>query len=229
MNLLSENARVVDLTHSIYPGMQTFGAPWHKSVAFETLGTIESVGRRTTHVHIGTHSGTHIDAPSHFVAEGKSIEKLNLDLFNGLARKIDLSHCKEGEAVSVEALKRACGDEPPGTRTVLSYGWSHMYGSSNFYTSSPFLSEGAANWILDSNVKFLGYDTPMPDSPVNGFASDCDSPMHKLFLQAEVPLLEYMNNLELLPKTFFLSANPLPMLDLDGSPVRCVGIVNLDD
>jgi arylformamidase len=229
LSLLSENARVIDLSHPIYPGMQTFGAPWHKGVEFESLGTMESVGRRTTHVHIGTHAGTHIDAPSHFIPEGKTIEKLNLRVFNGAATKIDLTHIEKGESVTLEALKRACGDLPLGTRTILCYGWSHMYGSSSFYTNSPYLSEDAANWLLDQNVKFLGYDTPMPDSPNHGFGTDCDSPMHKLFLEAEVPLLEYMNNLEQLPKTFFLSANPLSMIDLDGSPVRCVGIVNLDD
>jgi kynurenine formamidase len=226
LNLLKGFTKVVDLSHPISPTMQVFGQSWHKPVAFDELGSIEAVGRRTTHIHIGTHSGTHIDAPSHFIVEGDSIDILNLEIFNGFATKVSLEMVEPKKAVTIEMLKRAIGEQSLSERIVLSYDWSCRYGNKSFYTDSPYLVEDSAKWLIDMGVILLGYDTAMPDRPEDGFGSVCDSPMHKLFLEAGIPLLEYMNNLEMLPRDFYLTANPLRLEGLDGSPVRCIGLYN---
>lgn len=224
MNSSQEGKRVIDLSHSIYPKMMVFDAPWHREVQFERLGNIESVGRRTTHIHMGTHVGTHIDAPSHFIEDGKPISEIELDRFVGPVTCLDLSAAKPNTEIELETLKQALGKDAPNERIILYFNWARYFGSKNFYTDQPYLGTAAAEWILQFNPKLLGYDIAMPDNPLDGKNSACDSPMHKKFLGAGIPLLESINMTEYLAKNFSLIALPLNLKDLDGSPVRCVAV-----
>ena len=224
MNSSQGAKRIFDLSHLIYPKMMVFDAPWHKEVEFESLGHIDSVGRKTTHLHMGTHVGTHIDAPSHFIKNGKPISDIDLDRFIGPATCLDLSHTKPYAEVNLEDLKKALGDNAPHERIILYFNWARYFGSKTFYRNQPYLGAAAANWILQFNPKLLGYDIAMPDNPLDGKNSDCDSPMHKQFLEAEIPLLESINMTRYLGQNFSLVALPLNLKDLDGSPVRCVAI-----
>jgi len=217
-------SKVIDLSHSIHPKMMIFDAPWHRSVEFESLGVIDSVGRRTTHLHIGTHVGTHVDAPSHFIKEGKSVSELSLDRFIGPATCLDLSSVTPRTEVKVDTLQRALGNSTPNKRIVLYFNWARYFGLPVFYKEQPFLGDEAADWILQQNPDLIGYDLAMPDNPLNGKDSDYDSPMHKKLLGLGIPLLESMNITEPLPKNFYLVALPLNLVNLDGSPVRCVAL-----
>jgi len=71
--------------------MTTFPRPWHRETIIETMGTISSFGRRTSYISIGTHSGTHVDAPSHFIIDGTSVDKIDLSRFFGTAQVFDLT------------------------------------------------------------------------------------------------------------------------------------------
>ena len=217
---------IVDLTHPIADGMQTFPVPWHPRVMFQTLGRFSVEGRRTTQVTIGTHTGTHVDAPSHFIEGGATITDLALQTFLGPASLIDLSGLEAGTRVTADHLAAATAATPPlRPRVFITYDWAKRFGTSSFYRNNPFLTEGAAQWLVDSGVILLGYDTAMPDSPDDDASSDCDSPMHKFFLSRGIPLVEYVANLKGLPPTFEVSVLPLALVGLDGSPVRCVAEV----
>ena len=105
MNYLEDITKVVNLTHSIHEGIQIFPKPWHKRVIFETLGRIQKVGRNTTQLHFGTHTGTHIDAPSHFIQDGKTISEIELTRFVGTAYLIDLTHLQAKHPVSIKDVE----------------------------------------------------------------------------------------------------------------------------
>jgi arylformamidase len=62
----------------------------------------------------------------------------------------------------------------------------------------------------------------MPDNPLEGFGSDCDSPVHKIFLSEGIPLLENLRIENPIDHLSTLVALPLKLEGLDGSPVRCV-------
>jgi len=225
LSLLSGSKfEVVDLSHEIFPGMQVFGAEWHRDVSFEPLGRIERVGRRTTQIHIGTHSGTHIDAPSHFIESGKTINELSLDVFIGRATKLNLRDVPKRAEITADYLQQNFANTSFERRVIIDFNWSRNYGSSLFYTDHPFFTVEAAQWLVGKGIELLGYDTPMLDNPEHGHASDCDSPIHKVFLELGIPLVEYMNNLNLVDEEFMLIAAPLNLRELDGSPIRCVGI-----
>lgn len=213
-----------ELSHQIHPGMQTFPVPWHRPVDFISLGTLEEVGRRTTHVHIGTHSGTHIDAPSHFIKAGAAISDMPLERFSSRAVLLDLRDAEAGQPVDIDKLMNTpVVSALPGDSILLNFGWSKHYGTESYYPDQPFLSEAGMEYLLSFEPTIIGYDIAMPDNPENGRGSDCDSPMHKLALGNNVLLLENLKFPNDIPESFELLAFPLNLMDLDGSPVRAVG------
>ena len=74
---------IIDLTYLINEQMITYPTLWHPKVSIQRLGKIEEVGRNTRKIILGTHTGTHIDAPLHFIKDGKSIDKIPLEKIVG--------------------------------------------------------------------------------------------------------------------------------------------------
>ena len=100
-------------------------------------------------------------------------------------------------------------------------------GTAEYYSDHAYLSDEACRWLVDQGCRVLAMDTPQPDNPLNGRASDNDAPAHKILLGAEVILVEYMVNLgSLVPYSEVqLVVAPLKILEGDGAPARCFAIV----
>ena len=217
---------IVDLSHPIKDGIQTFPGGWHPNVAIQSLGRLCVEGRRSTRIELGTHTATHIDAPSHFIEDGASIDRIPLELMTGAASVIDFRHLSHRTAVSAEAMVAALPDELHTPRVILRFGWSKHYNTPTFYDSYPYLTLEAAEVLIDKGVRLLGYDTPSPDDPNNGRGAELDSPVHKILLTSNVWLVEYLNNLDALPMNVHFCALPLPLVGVDGAPARCIGVVD---
>lgn len=210
-----------DWSHPINPGMQVFGASWHRQVTFEQLGSIAAVQRRTSQIHIGSHSGTHIDAPSHFVSKGKSIDEVELWRFEGLLHVVDLSFVEPGTAVQWKDLTgRLPSFLPQSVALGFYFGWAHRYGTPNYFSEQPFFSREAAEKIAAREPKLVAYDIAMPDNPLDGFGATDDSPVHKIFLSRGIPLAENLNMQGQISEKLRFIAVPLGLSGLDGSPVR---------
>ena len=97
--------KIIDLSLTIKDGMTTFPVPWHPRVEISTQGRIGIEKRETKKLIIGTHTGTHCDAPKHFLKKGKSIDSISPEIFFGEAIVIDLSF-KRKENVHVPVPKR---------------------------------------------------------------------------------------------------------------------------
>ena len=69
----------IDLSYNIEEGMLTFHTHWHPKVSIEQMGEIEKEGRESRKIIFGTHTGTHVDAPLHFIKNGNSIDKIPLE------------------------------------------------------------------------------------------------------------------------------------------------------
>ena len=94
-----------------------------------------------------------------------------------------------------------------------------------FYNEYPFLSENAAQWLVENGVRLIAMDTPSPDNPAHSRGTSKDSPNHKVLLGAGVVLVEYLANLKSLTAAEVeLIVMPLKLKGCDGSPVRCVAI-----
>ncbi len=221
---MTENDRVVDLTLSIEEGMTTFPVHWHPSVEISQLGRLHYEKRETRKLVIGTHTGTHMDAPRHFIPGGATIDQIPPALFVGDCVLVDLTDFGPFQEVTKADMERALGGRRP-KRLMMRFDWSDQIWTDRYYTDHPFISEECAQYLVDIGVKLLAMDTPMPDNPKNGRNSDNDSPNHYILLGADVILVEYVTNLKALGdvEDFELFVLPLKVKDGDGAPVRCVG------
>ena len=217
--------RVVDLTHDIREGMTTFPGPNHPRVEVTVLARHHLEGRATRRLVLGTHTGTHVDAPLHFLPDGGSVDQLSLESLVGPAHVVDLSDAEPLEAVDVERLRAALGGRPQHPRVLLRYGWSHRFDTESYYVDWPHLAEEVCPWLVEHGVRLLGMDTPSPDDPRLGFGSERDSPNHHVLLGAGVILLEYLANLDQLQSPdVFLVALPLRVAGADGAPARVIAL-----
>ena len=220
------SSRIVDLTMSIEEGMQTFPTHWHPFVEITQLGRHGLENRETRKLILGTHTGTHIDAPRHFIPGGKTVDQIPLEQLVGSASVLDLTAFGAGAEVGVKDIALVLGDRS-AERVLMRFDWDRTLGTMGYYNDSPYLSEDAAQWLVDKGCRLLGMDTAMPDNPKNGRGCTKDSPNHKILLGNGVILLEYMVNLAALTQPVVqLVVAPLKIKDGDGAPVRAFAILN---
>ncbi len=216
--------RIIDLTFPIHEGMTTFPTHWHPFVEVSILGRHGLENRETRKIVIGTHTGTHCDAPRHFIPTGKTIDTVSLDVLVGPATVLDFTSIKKFKEVQVKDFQSQLGEKRP-ERILMRFDWSDNWGKMEYYSDHPFISEEAAQWLVDRGVTLLAMDTPMPDNPINGRGTANDSPNHKILLGNNVILVEYLCNLKALKKKEVeLVVLPLKIVDGDGAPARCVAI-----
>lgn len=210
---------IYDLTYTIEEGMLTCGTAWHQAVEITPMGTIQNVGRNTHCIVIGSHSGTHMDAPYHFIQNGKTMEELAIDSFWGEVNVIDFRHKKQGDIVTLEDIKNVVVSE----RLLFAFGWCRYWKTDKFYRGYPYFTTDAVEYLVRNGMKFMAMDTPSPDKAdaINIIQGD-DSPNHKILLQNEVIIVEYLNNTDILQsdKTYEIVALPLKVSGADGSPAR---------
>lgn len=209
---------IIDLTYPIQEKMLRFDAPWHPEVSIKQLGSIDTVGRETRQISFGTHAGTHIDAPRHFVKKGKTIDQIPLDVLMGEVGIVDFSFLEENGFVTVEMLR----DVKLTKRIIFKFGWGKYWGDSKYYKGYPFFTKEAADYLVSGGVVLVGLDTPSPDDSRIKLGSLRDSEIHKIFLTSGVILLEYLGNMEKIMdyNGWHIIAMPIKIENGDGAPSR---------
>ena len=216
--------KIIDLSLHIEEGMMTFPTHWHPVVEVTILGRHGIEGRETRKIVLGTHIGTHADAPRHFIPNGRTIDEVPLDILVGPATVVNFSPCRALQVIDVPDLKAKLGNKVPA-RLILRTDWSEYFGQMAFYNEYPFFSEAAATWMVENGVRLIAMDTPSPDNPAHSRGTAKDSPNHKVLLGAGVVLVEYVCNLKSVTASEVeLVVLPLKLKGCDGSPVRCVAI-----
>lgn len=193
------------LTNSIahWPG----DTPFSYETAFtkEQTGSV-NIGRITTSLH----TGTHVDAPFHFNDEGEKILDLDIELYIGPARVIDVSGY---EKVDSEVLKKF---DLEGTERVL-LRTSVPNDSEVFPNRIPELKEDMADYLGSKGVRLLGVDVPSVDQ-----LDSKEMETHHALYRNGIHILENIMLDEVKEGNYELIALPLPIKDGDGSPVRAV-------
>ena len=176
--------RIIDLSYSIHEGMTTFPAHWHPILEITQLGRHGIENRETRKITMGTHCGTHIDAPRHFIPNGATIEQIPLEWLVGPARLLNFTPVTmKKQEFGVDEFRHLLGDHKP-ERLILRFDWSDHWGSMSFYYDHPFITDEAAQWLVKRGVRVLAMDTPQIDSPDHGRNGPKDSPVHKIMLSA---------------------------------------------
>jgi kynurenine formamidase len=213
--------RYIDLT-------VPFNGKFRFRIGVERSRSFEKDGRQTSSYTISAHAYTHIDAPLHMFKYGKSIDIFPVDYFIGEAAVLDIPK-KQNEAIGVEDMERAGIHAKDGDIVIIRTGWlEKMWGKEEF-ADSPYLTEGAADWLIKLKARMACYDFAMDyverDFFRKGFAKTEDFVIHLKLLRNEVLNLENLNNLSKISKSRVkLIALPIYLVGFEGAPCRAVAV-----
>jgi len=211
---------LVDLSHPLEDGMPVY--PGDPVVRIRSATTVEEHGYNVLHVRMGSQTGTHVDAPYHFLDDGARIDQLPLELFLAPAVVVDVRNRPPRTAITWDDLESVARRLGPGTALLLHTGWDVHWGT-DAYFDHPFLHGEAAARLVDAGVRTVGLDalsldeTVLDGEPAGGFAA------HLAVLGAGGVIVENLRGLErIVSPEPILSVLPLRLAGADGAPVRAI-------
>ncbi len=207
----------IDLTHTLFSGMPVY--PGDEPPRFNDVATLVDHGYRERRIQMGSHAGTHMDAPAHMLEAGLTLDLMPLDAFIGMGFVLDARGLKSIERCHLEAFECAISN---CDFLLLHTGWSERWGRPDYFDAIPCLTPDAALYLGGKNLKGVGVDAPSVDA-----MDSADYPIHKSLLERGFVIIENLMNLDqLLGKSFEFYALPLNLENAEGSPVRAMARVN---
>ena len=217
--------RMIDLTLDIYDGMPTFPTHWHPRVEVTILGRHRVEGRATRKLVLGTHTGTHMDAPLHFIEGGQSIDEIPLETIVGEAAVVDLTDKGALATITAQDLEARGSAVQKGGIVILRTDWWKRWETRAFYFEHPHLTRDACQWLLDHQVQTVATDIPDIENPAEELPPGTPGPLHVLLMSEGVILVENLTNLDRLTREHvFLIALPLKIRGSEGSPARVIAL-----
>lgn len=206
-----------DLSHLISQDMQVY--PGDPQPRFKPFATMEKDRMNVTNIVLGSHTGTHVDAPKHFFAGGNGIDREPLNKFIGEAIILDLSNVIGGKGVTDAELDNYSKVIKRNDILLLYTGTNNKREKDLKSNSFTHLEVSAAEWIIDHGTKCVGIDTLSVEK--YGFKEGLT---HKKLLSNNVGIIENLNSniREFVGKRMFLVCLPLMLEGLDGSPARAL-------
>lgn len=198
---------VIDISLPVKPDGITY--PGNPEVTFETLPTTANV---ITKIGLGSHTGTHVDVPSHSIPGGTTIDQIPLELFCGMARVLDLTSAK----VSISVFDLESKSIQAGERILLKTSNSARW-NEGFFPDFVFLSPEGAAYLASKGVVLVGIDSLSIKQKGNP-----DNTPHTNLLDKGIPILEGLDLSEVEEGEYELVCFPLKFIGIDGSPVRAV-------
>ena len=206
--------RIHDISLPVSPSLPVW--PGDPAIELEQTQSMDQGSEyNLTHLSSSVHIGTHVDAPLHFLSDGRSVDQLPLDVLTGLCYVVQLP---DGvDAITAEVL-----DGVPlakGTTRILfgtrnSHGWAS--GETEFQPDFVAITEDGAEWLVVRGIQLVGVDylsvAPYEDTV----------PTHRVLLQAGIIVVEGLN-LSQVPRGFYdLYCLPLKLVGVEGAPARAI-------
>ncbi|MFD1708611.1 cyclase family protein [Siminovitchia sediminis] len=209
--------RMIDLSLPLQNDVPVF--PGDPEPNIRPATTIEKNGYNTSFLDIGSHTGTHVDAPFHFRKEGKTMDQLPLNYFMGEGVIIPATHKKGGEAITLEDASPYFDKLGPGKVALIHTGWTKYLGEDNYF-NHPYVDIQVVVKMLNLGVRTFFIDALNIDPP-NGE----DFPAHEAITVVNGIIGENFTNFNQINFDHpFIIALPLNITKGDGSPVRAVAL-----
>lgn len=204
--------QLVDLSHPLVSGMPVY--PGDPEVAIRQALSVHADGVAVAHLDLGSHAGTHLDAPSHSIEGGRTVDEIPLELLWGPARVL------RAPAAAGQEIGVADVSVPAALPRIVcvATGWDSRFGAANM-TEHPFLSRELAELLWVRGARVLGIDTLSPDASAS---PELGLPVHEFWLGNDGVIVENLTALAHVPDEVELSLLPLRLAGVDGSPVRAV-------
>ena len=204
--------KIVDLSHSLFHGAPSYPSDPDISIVKE-----KDFYRDHSQLHsiqFGTHSGTHLDVPSHIIEGGKTLSDFSLDAFFGIAIRVRPENYLEIKQYiqKIDAV-------------IFDTDWYKKINDPEtiFGENRPKIPADLVQLIVNNNINIFGCDLPSVDA-----SGSKEKPVHHALLSNNIIIYESLTNLDQLPilQPFKFYGFPLALKDLDGSPVRAVAFVD---
>ena len=206
------NERLYDISASIYHDMPVY--PGDPRVCIRSYADVRKGDPFNGLIlSLGSHTGTHIDAPYHFDPQGLTVDNLPLDIFYGcaLVREVDGVDFVDEDVLSLL-------DIPDGTlRLLLKTSNSRFWEQSVFNEHFVSITAGGAQWMVERGIKLVGVDYTSIDKFDAG-----EFPAHETLLRTGTIILEGLDLRKVPSGEYTLICFPLRLTHGDGAPVRAV-------
>ena len=188
-----------------YPGNPDFELQPVKRIA-------DGASSNVSWLVMGTHTGTHVDAPKHFFDDGLGVDALPLDLLLGRTRVVEIT--KRGGIGATELTETGLRED---IRVLLKTSNSALWNGEGFHQDYTHLTEGGARYLVEQGVKVIGIDY----LSVEQFKK-AGAPAHRALLSQGVVIIEGLNLSEAEPGMYEMYCLPLRVAGGDGAPARVI-------
>ncbi len=201
--------KIIDISWPISNDMTTYKNK--KPVKIEPVKVFEKDKVRDTNILFNTHTGTHIDAPSHFLQNGKTVEQISIDNLIGSCCVLDFSACKK--AITADDLKKKTIDQKI---VLLKTKNSNCLPTDLFDFNFIGLSESGAEFLIEKNIKSVGIDYLGLENNAPGH------PAHKLLMEQDIIIIEGLRLSKAQEKNYTFYCLPLALTGAEASPARAI-------
>jgi len=201
----------IDISVTIQQGMVHW--PGDPAIGIKRVLSIEQGDDcNVSRLSIGSHTGTHMDAPLHFLRKGKGLDKMPVDAAIGPVRVIEIS---DRESIKANELKQH--RIRAGERILFKTHNSRYWKSNRFRKDFIYIAHDAAEYLAKKKIRTVGIDY----LSVGGFYHD-GTETHQALLRAGIWVIEGLNLLKVEQGRYHLVCLPIKVLNADGAPARAV-------
>jgi len=204
--------KIHDITLTISNSLVTY--PGDPGIEITRVHTIKNSNSNLTKLDMGAHTGTHVDAPVHFIEGGSGADVLDLGILIGPAIVIDATKEERISAKSLENFEIDDGAERVLFRTRNSEIWKST--PDKFFPTFVGIPKDGAEWLVEKDVKLVGIDY-LSIAPFHEA-----EPTHKVLLEAGIIPIEGLDLSGIAPGSYFLVCLPLKIKGSDGAPARVI-------
>jgi len=212
--------KAIDLTHELQNGMPIY--PGDPSPSFVSYTTLEKNGVNLTKLTLGSHTGTHIDAPLHFIRDGIGVDKIPPSKLVGEAYVCDMSRKPIGSGITGSDLRKNLEGKVAEDDIVVCYtGCSEHWGDKSVSSNYTYLTGNAAEYLVSKKVRAVGIDF----LSVEKFRAP-DPVAHKTLLGNGIFIIESLSRAtkQFVAKRILMICMPIKLQNGDGAPSRVVGV-----
>lgn len=208
---MADAPRFFDVSVPLETGMPAYpGNPEYELHAIKRIA--DGGSSNVSRLVLGTHTGTHVDAPRHFLDDGAAVDALALDLLIGPARVVAIAH---GGGIGAEDLAEAGVRDD--VRVLLRTPNSGLWNRRSFHRDYAHLTESGARYLVEHGTRLVGIDY----LSIEEFKK-AGAPAHRALLSAGTVIVEGLNLGAVDPGTYEMYCLPLRVAGGDGAPARVV-------
>lgn len=206
---MNNNREIYDISLNIEEGMVSF--PGDTIPEFKRMKKIETDNYNLSNMRVSVHVGTHVDAPSHFIENGRTIEEIPPQRFMGEVQVIEIGDNNEIKKSELESI------DFNSNKILFKTNNSRIISENIFYDDFVYLNYEAAEFLIESGIDFIGIDYLTIES-----IDTTDFAVHKLLLKNNVIVLEGINLKGVNPGKYKMISLPLKLTGAEASPVRAL-------